>query len=107
MRVAFGLLFVIIAIFSFSFAAVKMNSILDDKNTDKKSPVEFSTFTSAVCNNDGNFVNCKDEMFVQCNGKVSKADEIKDCNGFSLDSNKITGLAVFEKEWNDPRNEVN
>ena len=103
MRVVFGLLFVVIAIFSFSFAPVHINKILENKDADENVKMDFSTFTSAVCSNDGDFVKCKDELFVQCNGKVSKADDVQECSGFNLDKSKVTGFAVLEKEWKDPR----
>jgi hypothetical protein len=101
MRVVFGLLFVVIAIFSFSFAAVKINKEIHQEPI--QSNFQLSTFTSAVCNENNGFVNCKDELFVDCNGKFSRADEIEGCNGFNLDKSKLTGFAVFEKEWKDPR----
>ena len=103
MRVMFGLLFVVIAIFSFSFAAVKINGIIESKSTEQPSQLAFSTFTSAVCEHNGDFVKCSEELFVSCNGKVLKADEINGCNDFDTDKNKVSGFAVFEKEWKDPR----
>ena len=47
---------------------------------------------------------CKEEVFVNCNGNVSKASDIAECNGIKLDIPKATGFAVFEKGWKDPRN---
>ena len=73
------------------------------KNTEQSSPAEFSTFTSAVCKNDGDFVKCNEELLVNCNGKVSKAGEIANCDDLDVDKSKVTGFAVFEKEWKDPR----
>lgn len=102
MRVALGLLFVVFVIFSFSFAAVKINKIVESKNTHEDGLVSFSTFTSAVCENSGEFVRCKDELFVSCNGKALKADEIESCNGIGI-KNEVSGFAIFEKEWQDPR----
>ena len=65
---------------------------------------QFKTFTSAVCNNDGKSIMCKDELFVNCNGQISKAYDIAECNGLKLDTVKTTGSAVFSKNWKDPRN---
>tara|TARA_Y100000310_G_scaffold345846_1_gene471155 strand:+ start:47958 stop:48248 length:291 start_codon:yes stop_codon:yes gene_type:complete len=60
----------------------------------------FQTFTSAVCEENNGFVECKDELFVNCNGNIS--NNIKECNGFSV-MDKVSGFAVFEKDWKDPR----
>ena len=65
---------------------------------------QFKTFTSAVCNNDGKVTRCRDELFVNCNGQILKADGIAECNGLKLDAMKPTGSAVFSREWKDPRN---
>ncbi len=65
---------------------------------------EFSTFTSAVCEGKNDVVHCKDEVFVNCDGNISKLDDATECNGIKLDVPKATGDAVFGKEWKDPRN---
>lgn len=76
-------------------------SIVKEKTEPKIT--QFKTFTSAVCYNDGKATRCKDELFVNCNGQISKADEIAECNGLKLDAVKPTGSAVFGKDWKDPR----
>lgn len=98
--VTFTLLLVLMA--SLSFVAANINN--EKSQTKEKSKVfEFSTFTTAVCENKEEFVNCKDEVFVNCNGKISKAVDIAECNGIKLEVPKTLGFAVFEKEWRDPR----
>jgi hypothetical protein len=77
-------------------------SIVKEKTEPKLT--QFKTFTSAVCNNDGKVTRCRDELFVNCNGEISKAENIAECNGLKLDTIKPTGSAVFGKEWKDPRN---
>ena len=95
-------LIVIVVLSSLSFLAL---SIKDNKIPLKNSKnIEFRTFTSAVCESKNDLVNCRDELFVDCNGKISKADEIKECNGFELKNQKVTGFAVFGSEWKDSRN---
>ena len=88
-----------ITLFGFLAESMKENS---NKKQDKN--FEFSTFTSAVCENKNNAVYCKDELFVNCNGNISKASDIAECNGMSLDAPKVTGFAVFDENWKDPRN---
>ena len=91
-----------------SFSLI-VNSINNDKNTDvnevkeESKPLEFSTFTSAVCEDRQNHVYCKDEFFVKCNGSISKAVDVAECNGIKIDAPKTLGFAVFEKDWKDPR----
>ena len=63
----------------------------------------FKTFTSAVCENVGEVVHCKDEVFVNCSGNISKAGDFAECNGIKINVPKITGFAVFEKGWNETR----
>ena len=96
---------VLIVIFSFSFVVANININNEKKEIIKNSKeFEFSTFTTAVCENKEEVVHCKDEIFVNCNGKVSKAADVAECNGMNLDVPKATGDAVFDKEWRDPRN---
>ena len=98
-------LLVLIGLVSFSFIAFNV----DDKNNEKMEAKEqvkefkFSTFTSAVCENKEEFVYCKDEVFVNCDGKISKAVEAAECNGFKVEAPKALGFAVFDKNWKDPR----
>lgn len=100
--IIFTLVLVVIA--SFSFVAANIN--FDAKIHASKHeflPYEFSTFTSAVCENKEEVVFCKDEVFVNCNGEISKAIDVAECNGIKLDVPKATGFATFGKEWKDPR----
>ena len=102
--VIFALILAVMA----SFGLI-VNSINNDKNTDvnevkeESKPLEFSTFTSAVCENKENYVYCKDEFFVNCYGEISKAVDAAECNGIKIDTPKTLGFAVFEKDWKDPR----
>src|SRR3989344_186342 len=103
-------LLALIGIASFSFAAVNM-SLLDSRETKNNENIkkiedekilEFSTFTSAVCESNAGAVHCKDELFVNCNGNISKASDAAECNGLSLDVPKASGFAVFANDWKDP-----
>ena len=92
---------------SFSFVALSLNNAENEENNEAREEpkiMEFSTFTSAVCESKEEFVHCKDEVFVNCNGEVSKAVDFAECNGLRLDVPKATGFAVFGKDWKDPRN---
>ena len=93
---------ILVLIVSISFAAA---NISNEKNQVKENPrvLEFSTFTSAVCERGKDVVHCKDEVFVNCDGKVSKAVDVAECNGIKLDVPKTLGFAVFGKDWRDPR----
>jgi len=71
---------------------------------EKSNKFVFKTFTSAVCEESNEFVQCKDVLFVECNGIISNANDVEECNGFKLNHKKVTGFAVFEKDWKDPRN---
>ena len=99
-------LLVLVGIASFSFIVISSKNVNDIKAEITKEPkiFEFSTFTTAVCDNKGNVVHCKDEFFVNCDGKVSKAEEIKECNGIKVETPKALGFATFSKDWKDPRN---
>lgn len=99
-------LLVIAAIASFGFAAANIKNINYQKTAVNEGfwELEFSAFTSAVCWNKADFVHCKDEIFINCSGKISKADDAAECNGLRLDFPKATGFAVFEKGWKDTRN---
>ena len=99
-------LLTLVGLASFSFLAVSMQSISSDKGkiNENTKELEFSTFTTAVCEDKGNVVHCKDEFFVNCNGKVSKALDVAECNGIKVEAPKILGFAVFGNDWKDPRN---
>lgn len=100
--VVFLLMLAVIA--SFSFVAANINN--SDKkieNNQNSKALEFSTFTSAVCENREDAVYCEDEVFVNCNGEISKAVDVTECNGFKVDVPKVTGFAVFDEGWRDPR----
>ena len=92
--VIFFLIFVGLSLFGFMAVISSTNN--DDIKQDSKS-IQFRTFTSAVCETENNLNYCRDELFVNCSGKVSKAEDTKECNGFKVDS-KVTGFAVFEKK---------
>lgn len=96
-------LLVLVVIASLSVVAINLKNNKVEAKKESKS-FEFSAFTSAVCENKENFVYCKDEVFVNCNGKISKATDVAECDGMKIDVPKVTGFAVFEKEWKDPRN---
>ncbi|MDP6648394.1 MAG: hypothetical protein QGH34_03310 [Candidatus Woesearchaeota archaeon] len=95
------LLLVLVVIASISFATLNANN--KQTETKKSEVFEFSTFTSAVCEDVEDFIRCKDEVFVNCNGEISKATGVAECNGIRLDVPQATGFAVFEKDWKDPR----
>ena len=97
---------IVVIIASFSFVAANINDISDKKieKKDENKAFEFSTFTSAVCENKADVVHCKDEVFVNCNGTISKAIDVAECNGIKIDMPKATGAATFGKGWKDPRN---
>ena len=101
------LLIVLAVMGSFLAAAALGNGFLNPKENTKaqEAPKEFkfSTFTTAVCENKKDLVHCKDEVFVNCDGKILKLEEFTDCNGIKFDIPKSTGAAVFGKDWKDPR----
>lgn len=83
---------------SLSFIAVSRNhSAKIHALKEQFLPEEFSTFTPAVCDNKSNEVYCKDELFVNCNGNISRATDVAECNGMKFDAPEITGVAVFGK----------
>ena len=99
----------LVVIASLSFAAANIsnkNDIIDEgaENTEPAKNFEFSIFTSAVCENKTEIVNCRDEVFVNCDGEISKLGDAAECNGLKFDVPKATGFAVFNKDWQDPRN---
>ena len=99
-------LLVLVGIASFSFIVISAKNVNDIKAEITKEPkiFEFSTFTTAVCEDKGELFHCKDEFFVNCNGKISKAVDVTECNGVKLEAPKALGFAVFSKDWKDPRN---
>ena len=99
------LIVVIVSSLSFLVASIN-NGKVEDKNNEieeKSKILEFSTYTSAVCENKEDVVHCKDEVFVNCNGEISKLIDVAECNGIKLNIPKATGAAVFSKNWKDPR----
>src|SRR3989338_260928 len=102
MRGFFSVMMILVFLALFSFMAL---SVHQEYNEFKKSSegFDFKTFTSAVCDYSGDAVVCKDELFVNCDGKISKSGEFKECNGINLDNSKVSGSAVFEEGWKDPR----
>lgn len=99
----FLLILAVMGIALFSFMAYSTGNKIQGI-TESPKQFEFSTFTSAVCENKENYVYCKDEYFVNCNGEIFKAIDAAECNGMKLDVPKALGFAVFEKDWKDPRN---
>ena len=99
-------LLVLVGMASLSFIAISAKNVNDTKTETTEEPkiFEFSTFTTAVCEDKGEIVHCKEEFFINCNGKVSKAVDVAECNGMKLEAPKALGFVVFEKEWKDPRN---
>ncbi|MBS3104715.1 hypothetical protein J4234_00490 [Candidatus Woesearchaeota archaeon] len=93
---------VLIVVVSVSFVAA---NISNDKIAPKEQlkVIEFSTFTLAVCERGKDVVRCKDEFFVNCNGKITKAVDVAECNGMRVDVPKALGFATFGKDWKDPR----
>ena len=92
---------------SVSFAAASISNVnisnVNFKAQEQAKDLQFSTFTSAVCERGKDVVRCKDEFFVNCNGKISKVFNVAECDGIKLDVPKPTGFATFGKEWKDPR----
>ena len=87
---------VVIGMLAMSFIAISLgsNNLIDT--------LEFSTFTSALCEKKDSLNYCRDELLVNCNGKILKAISGKDCNGFRIED-KVTGFAVFDEGWKDSR----
>ena len=105
-------LVILVIIASASFVVLSINNSANEKVeiTDgvriRDGPAfAFSAFTSAVCEDKEDSVYCKDEVFVNCNGEISKAEDVIECNGLKIDAPKVTGFAVFGKDWKDPRNQ--
>lgn len=98
-------LLIIVGLVSFSFVAASVTFKNNEKveNKQENKILEFSTFTSAVCERGKDVVRCKDEFFVSCNGEITKAIDIAECNGIRVDVPKALGFATFSKEWKDPR----
>ena len=94
-------LLILAAIVSFSVIAVNID--FEKETNEESKELEFSTFTSAVCEDIEDFVHCKDEVFVNCNGEISKVADVAECNGLKLNISQVNGFAVFEKDWKDPR----
>lgn len=89
-------LLMLAAIVSFSFIAVNID--FKKEANDKAKLLEFTTYTSAVCEDAKDFVHCKDEVFVNCNGEISKAADVAECNGIKLNTSQVSGFAVLEKD---------
>ena len=102
--VRFLLALVLVSSLSFVGIALVINPMKAQYNYDNGHQIlEFSTFTSAVCEIKETRTFCKDELFVNCNGSISTADKIKDCNGIRVDVPILMGAAVFDSKWEDPR----
>ena len=96
-----SVLFIIVsaAVLSLISIAAIANSLNANPSKEQAKNLEFSTFTSAVCENSENFVHCKDEVFVKCNDKTSRLKDFSECNGMEIDIPQAVGFAVFDKEW--------
>ena len=103
MKAIIPIALMIILVAAISFAAVKMN---DKEQITAPELKKFSlkTYTAAVCEDRENHIFCKDEFFVNCNGNVSIASEIAECEGVKIPVPNAMGAAVFDPEWKDPRN---
>ena len=89
---------------SFSFVALSISGNSEKAEIIKESkPLEFSTYTAAVCEDKGEVVHCRDEFFVNCNGTVSKAIDVAECEGIKVEVPKALGFATFSSDWKDPR----
>lgn len=99
--VTFMAVLIVLALASFAY-----RSIYGEKPVvvDTQKELEFKTFTSAVCEDKEGIKHCKDELFVNCNGKISRTSETSECNGITVGNPEITGFAVFGREWKDTRN---
>ena len=87
---------------SVSCAAANISNV-NFKAKEQAKDLQFSTFTSAVCEKGKEVVHCKDEVFVNCNGSISKAIDVTECEGIKVDVPKALGFATFGKDWKDPR----
>ncbi len=96
-------LFLLILVAIVSFSVIALNVDFEKEAKEEAKELEFSTYTSAVCEDIEDFVHCKDEVFVNCNGEISKVADVAECNGVKLNISKVNGFAVFEKDWKDPR----
>ena len=79
MRGLVSVMMVLIFLSLFSFMALSVNKEYDDFK-ESSAGFDLKTFTSAVCDYSSDDVKCKDELFVNCNGKISKSGEIDKCN---------------------------
>ena len=95
-------LIILVVIASVSFAAANISNV-NFKAQEQAKDLQFSTFTSAVCERGKDVVRCKDEFFVNCNGEISKAADVAECNGMRVDVPKALGFSTFGKDWKDPR----
>ena len=98
-------LLTLVGLASFSFIVISAKNVDDIKTETFESPkvLDFGTFTAAVCESKKDVVTCRDEVFVKCNGTVSKAVDVAECDGIKIDVPKATGAAVFGNGWKDPR----
>ena len=93
-------------VFSILIAAKISNTGKEAQNVakaDEKKQLSFKTYTSAVCEQKGEFTVCKDEFFVNCNGTVFKAKDAAQCEGMKIGAPEAMGFAVLDKDWKDPR----
>ena len=68
--------------------------IADSNENNAKELPSFKLYTKAVCENKTDFIVCQDELFASC-GDVE----------YKIPKNNITGKGIFDKDWEDPRND--
>lgn len=90
---------VIIAIFAIAFIVTPAlinptGLVVAEDNEGKEELPSFRTYTKAVCDNVSGFVLCHDELFASCGGFE-----------YRLPKNEINGKGIFDKDWEDPRND--
>ena len=77
--VIFVSVLVFMASFGFIASAIfseKAGISMENNPKQEAKQLEFSTFTSAVCEKGKDVVKCRDEFFVNCNGTISKAVDV-------------------------------
>ncbi|MBS3100904.1 hypothetical protein J4204_02120 [Candidatus Woesearchaeota archaeon] len=104
--VIFVSVLVFMASFGFIASAIfseKAGISMENNPKQEAKQLEFSTFTSAVCEKGKDVVKCRDEFFVNCNGTISKAVDVAECEGIKVEVPKALGFATFSSDWKDPR----
>lgn len=74
----------------------------------KNHSIIFKTKTIAVCESAEQSIYCHDELLVICGDEeytVPKNVSQINCSGITMKVPSITGFAVFNKYWKDPRSD--